>query len=252
METFVNESSIIRRIWGTTDITLFIFAGAAAEFALNKQVDWLYFTGKLPADPIGRMFSTIQYAQQIIFNNEKKALDSIAHINDIHHSVESARHRKIPATSYKDVLFMLIHYSVTSFELAERKLTPGEKDEVVDTFKRMGILMHMEDLPGDYLTWMTVYDMHLQWNLENSSFTKDLFKQYRKHLGAFRYFILLEIQRLLAPAQVKDLLKLGKPVIAHRFIWLYKLLRKLGLHNPLIEAMVPKKFRAQARAMRHL
>ncbi|MEJ7663471.1 MAG: hypothetical protein WKG07_29945 [Hymenobacter sp.] len=38
---------------------LFIFAGAAAEFALNKAVDWLYFTGRLPADPLGRLFSTV-------------------------------------------------------------------------------------------------------------------------------------------------------------------------------------------------
>lgn len=249
METFVNGSSVIRKIWSTTDITLFIFAGAAAEFALNKQVDWLYFTGKLPADPVGRMFSTIQYAQQIIFNNEKKALDSIERINEVHHKVEAARHSKIPAASYKDVLFMLIHYSVASFELVERELTAGEKDEIVDVFRRIGVIMHMEDLPRNYSNWLNVYNMHLQQNLENSPFTIDLFKQYRKHLGTFRYFILLEIQRILVPAQVNKLLKLGRPIIAHRFIWLYKLLRKMRLHLPLIIAMVPKKFRARVRAM---
>ena len=42
---------------GKGDTILFIFAGAgAAEFALNKAVDWLYFTGKLPTDPLGRLF----------------------------------------------------------------------------------------------------------------------------------------------------------------------------------------------------
>ena len=51
MEPFVAQNSIVRRIWGTSDTVLFIFAGAAAEFALNKAVDWLYFTGRLPADP---------------------------------------------------------------------------------------------------------------------------------------------------------------------------------------------------------
>jgi hypothetical protein len=31
----------VRKIWGSADTTLFIFAGSAAEFALNKAVDWL-------------------------------------------------------------------------------------------------------------------------------------------------------------------------------------------------------------------
>ncbi len=56
---------------------LFIFAGAAAEFAFNRQVDWLYFTGKLPGDPIGRLFSTVKYAQHIIFREEKETISSI-------------------------------------------------------------------------------------------------------------------------------------------------------------------------------
>jgi hypothetical protein len=56
MKWFVSEGSIVREIWGKADTILFIFAGASAEFALNKSVDWLYFTGKLPADPLGRLF----------------------------------------------------------------------------------------------------------------------------------------------------------------------------------------------------
>jgi hypothetical protein len=54
MELFVEKDSIVREIWGKSDTVLFIFAGASAEFALNKSVDWLYFTGKLPSDPLGR------------------------------------------------------------------------------------------------------------------------------------------------------------------------------------------------------
>ena len=46
MEYFVEKGSIVREIWGKGDTILFIFAGASAEFALNKAVDWLYFTGK--------------------------------------------------------------------------------------------------------------------------------------------------------------------------------------------------------------
>ena len=67
MQFFVEKNSIVRKIWGKSDTVLFIFAGAAAEFALNKAVDWLYFTGKLPADPLGRLFSTVRYARQDCF-----------------------------------------------------------------------------------------------------------------------------------------------------------------------------------------
>ncbi len=67
MELFVEKKSVVRKIWGKSDTILFIFAGAAAEFALNKAVDWLYFTGRLPADPIGRLFSTVTYARSIVF-----------------------------------------------------------------------------------------------------------------------------------------------------------------------------------------
>ena len=56
MSDFVDHRSIVRAIWGDPDLILLIFAGAAAEFALNRAVDWLFFTNRLPDDPIGRFF----------------------------------------------------------------------------------------------------------------------------------------------------------------------------------------------------
>ncbi len=55
------------------DTILFAFAGSAAEFALNQAVDWLFNTGKLPADPLGRLFSTARFAQDIAFADEATA-----------------------------------------------------------------------------------------------------------------------------------------------------------------------------------
>ena len=72
MNNFVKEGSIVKKIWSNTDVILFIFAGAAAEFSVNKAVDWLYFTGKLPQDPLGRLFSTVAYAQKIVFSSVRK------------------------------------------------------------------------------------------------------------------------------------------------------------------------------------
>src|SRR6185295_9915837 len=122
MQYFVEKNSIVRRIWGKSDTILFIFAGAAAEFALNKAVDWLYFTGKLPADPLGRLFSTVTYAREIVFAKQAEALKSIDKITAIHIGVENSRGAKIPDWAYRDVLFMLIDYSISSFEVLERKL----------------------------------------------------------------------------------------------------------------------------------
>ena len=251
MKTFVDDNSIVKKIWSTTDMTLFIFAGASAEFALNKQVDWLYFTGKLPGDPIGRLFSTVKYAQYIIFKEEKEAANSIDKINSIHHNVESARGKKISNAGYQDVLYMLIHYSISSFELLERKLSNEEKDEMVRTFQKIGIQMHIDNLPGNYAEWFSAYNNNLQINLLNSPFTKDLFKQYKKHLGLFRYFLLIDIQRMLVPEHVNSLLCLGRPKIVHLLIPVYRLIRTYSLHKYLILTMVPNKFKDQVRGMDH-
>ena len=112
---FVHTGSIVRKIWGKSDTILFIFAGAAAEFALNKAVDWLYFTGRLPKDPIGRLFTTVGYARQIVFASKEEAEKAIDKITHIHGAVENARGAKIPDWAYRDVLFMLIHYSIAAF-----------------------------------------------------------------------------------------------------------------------------------------
>src|ERR687890_6548 len=114
MDYFVPQQSIVREIWGKGDTILFIFAGASAEFALNKAVDWLYFTGRLPADPLARLFSTVNYARQIVFSKEDDALSSIDKITAIHAAVEAKREAKIPDWAYRDVLFMLIAYSIRS------------------------------------------------------------------------------------------------------------------------------------------
>ena len=123
MEYFVDKDSIVRQIWGKSDTILLIFAGASAEFALNKAVDWLYFTGRLPADPLGRLFSTVAYARAIIFLDKQSAHKAIDTIAAIHSGVEEKRGAKIPDWAYRDVLFMLVDYSIRAFEVLERKLT---------------------------------------------------------------------------------------------------------------------------------
>src|SRR5258707_4465587 len=146
MDSFVHEQSIVRKIWGHSDPVLLVFAGASAEFALNKAVDWLYFTGRLPADPLGRLFSTVVYAQKIVFAESDAAFAAIDRIAAIHRDVEQQRNDRIPDEAYLDVLFMLIDYSIRSFELLQRKLTTEEKGEVFDVFNRVGARMGLKGL----------------------------------------------------------------------------------------------------------
>ncbi|MGZ5286015.1 MAG: oxygenase MpaB family protein, partial [Flavisolibacter sp.] len=174
MEYFVQPDSIVRKIWGKSDTILFIFAGSAAEFALNKAVDWLYFTGRLPADPIGRLFSTVSYARGIIFSSQEDALKTIDRISAIHSGVEKARDSRIPGWAYRDVLYMLIHYSIASYELLERKLSDSEKAELYDVFYRLGKRMELEDLPVNYSEWLPHRESHMRNDLQYSHYTKDL------------------------------------------------------------------------------
>src|SRR5690349_7476363 len=110
-EPFVAETSIVRTIWGNSDTIMLVFAGSAAEFALNRAVDWLFFTGKLPNDPIGRLFSTARFARDIVFSDAAGARRTLARINALHGGVEQRRGQRIPEWAHRDVLYMLIDYS---------------------------------------------------------------------------------------------------------------------------------------------
>src|SRR5829696_3697779 len=190
MIPFVHTSSIVRKIWGKSDTILFIFAGAAAEFALNKAVDWLYFTGRLPKDPIGRLFSTVGYARQIVFAPKEVAEKAIDKINSIHGAIENARGAKIPDWAYRDVLFMLIHYSIAAFELLERRLSEQEKEDVYEVFLRMGKRMHIPDLPPTYQAWLPVREVHMQHDLFRIDYTDNLFLKNKISLSEFHYKVL--------------------------------------------------------------
>src|SRR5919201_141976 len=95
-QDFVARGSVVRRIWGDPEMILLVFAGSAAEFALNRAVDWLFFTGKIPNDPIGRLFATVRYAQEIVFADEDAAARTLGRINAAHAAVEHARGQVIP------------------------------------------------------------------------------------------------------------------------------------------------------------
>ena len=248
-DVFVRKNSVVRKIWGNGDTILFIFAGAAAEFALNKAVDWLYFTGKLPADPLGRLFSTVHYARRIVFSTTEEAHKAIDTIRNIHGAVEGARGAAIPDWAYRDVLFMLIHYSIAAYELFEKELSDTEREEVYNVFYRLGARMGLKDLPKSYTAWLPARDAHLTADLQKSEYTADLFRQYKKHLGAMRFRVLIEGQKLVVPQRVKELLQFSDFSLLTPVLPVYKVAKLMKLEWMLKNLLLPAEYKEEIRGL---
>ena len=249
---FVSEGSIVREIWGKSDTILLIFAGASAEFALNKAVDWLYYTGKLPEDPLGRLFSTVSYAREIVFSDKISAQRAIKRINTIHASVESKRGRSIPDWAYRDVLFMLIDFSIRSYEILERKLTKAEKMEVFEVFSKVGEQMHLNTLPENYDQYLLMRARHMKDDLLLGAYSRNLYQQYRKHLGWFRYRLLLESQILILPKTVRQKLGFRPFSYLSPFMNIFKISKSIKLDHIIKGIILPAAYKREIQNMDRL
>lgn len=173
----------------------------------------------------------------------EKALATIDKIAKIHNSLEQNRNDKIPDWAYRDVLYMLIDYSILSYEIMERKLSLTEKEEVFDVFYRLGKRMNLKNLPNNYQNWLIDRDLHLENNLQKTVYTMDLFNQYHKHLGNIRYFILLQFQQVLVPKLVKEKLDLNSKFPILLFLKIYKMMRFFGLGRFVKSFILPFKYK---------
>ena len=247
MRDFVDQRSIVRTIWGNSDVILLIFAGSAAEFALNRAVDWLFFTGKIPGDPIGRLFSTVRYSQEIVFATEETALQTLSRINAIHGSVQSQRGQTIPEWAFRDVLYMLIDYSERAYRMLYRPLTPSQQNDLYTVFRRIGDELHIPQLPATYAEWKQDRVRHIIRDLTYSRHTKLLFQQYRRHLGIWRYQLLLEVQALLVPKEVRRLLKLSPNFLLPGLIRAYGIVNQYNLQSVVHGLLIPPQYWAEVR-----
>jgi len=247
MADFVDQKSIVRTIWGNSDLVLLIFAGSAAEFALNRAVDWLFFTGEIPRDPIGRLFSTVRYAQEIVFVDEEKARHTLDRINARHASVEEQRGQTIPDWAFRDVLYMLIDYSERAYALLYRPLSQVQKSDLFDVFLRIGEALHVQQLPTTYAEWRLDRRRHLVQDLTFSKHTAMLYESYRKHLGVWRYYLLLEVQALLAPPEVRRLLRLNSNPLLSGLAQTYGLIGRGHLQSIVHTLLIPPRYWADVR-----
>jgi uncharacterized protein (DUF2236 family) len=247
MRDFVDQRSIVRTIWANPDLILLIFAGSAAEFALNRAVDWLFFTGKIPRDPIGRLFSTVRYAQEIVFATEETARHTLSRINAIHHSVEHQRGQTIPAWAYRDVLYMLVDYSERAYRLLYRPLSASQQHDLYTVFRRIGDELCIPELPATYAEWRQDRRRHLDRDLANSRHTALLFRQYRRHLGLWRYQLLLQVQALLVPKEVRRLLHLSPNNLLSGLVSVYGIVEQCNLQSVVHSLLIPPRYWAEVR-----
>lgn len=248
---FVHRSSIVRRIWGDGDMVLLVFAGAAAEFALNRAVDWLFFTGELPRDPIGRLFSTAAYSQQIVFADVATAERTFDRIRAVHEAVERERGRRIPDWAHRDVLYMLVDYSERAHELLVRPLNADEQRELYDVFRRVGIGLGIPDLPTTYADWRVDRERHMQRDLLCGKGTEALYARYRMHLGRWRYHLLRRTQALLVPPHVRALLRLKPAESLRPLARFYPMLARVGLRPVMRWLLMPAEHLAAVRHLDH-
>ncbi|UJH92136.1 DUF2236 domain-containing protein [Antarcticibacterium sp. 1MA-6-2] len=198
---------------------------------------------------MGRLFSTVEYGRKIIFSEKEAALRAIDSIAAIHSAVEKKRGAKIPEWAYRDVLFLLIDYSIRSYEVLERELILAEKEEVFDVFNRLGTRMGIKGLPENYRAYEIMREEHLEQDLEYSKLTKDLYKQYRKHLGPMRFQILKEAQTLVSPPRVRELLNFRKVSLLSPVIVVYKLSRFIKLNYIMRDIFLPSEYKKEIREL---
>ncbi|HEU5169431.1 MAG TPA: oxygenase MpaB family protein [Gemmatimonadales bacterium] len=242
------QHCVTRRIWSRGDAVLLIFAGAAAEFALNRAVDWLFVTGALPRDPIGRVFRTVRYAQRIAFGAAADAQRALEQIGRAHAAVEAARGQTIPAWAHRAVLYMLIYYSERAHTLLEGSLAPIDQQDLYDDFRRIGEGLGIPALPPSYETWGADRVRQVAEDLAWSDHTAALYAAYRHQLGPWRYALLRRVQAVLLPPPIRRMLRLPSPRLASA-IDVYQVLRAVHLGSWVQRALVPPRYWAELRQL---
>ncbi|MDP9427250.1 MAG: DUF2236 domain-containing protein [Actinomycetota bacterium] len=244
------SSCATRRVWGSPDAILLIFAASAAEFATIKAVDWLFFTGRLPEDPIGRFFGTVAFTQRIFFGDPEEAEAAIAVINRAHRDVEGARGREIPEWAYRDVLFMLVDYAERAHEVVFGPMSDDEKAACLEDALAVGRAMSIAGLPETRDEYRDQRGRQLAEDYARSPLTDELYARYRAVLGPLRFRLLKLVQASMVPGEIRTVLGLRESGLVGLLLGLYRHLpgggNKLG---PLHGVLLPGKFAGKLKGM---
>ena len=235
---------VSRRIWSNPTSMLLVFVGASGEFPLNPSVDWLFYTGRLPQDPIARFLSTIEYLRRLIIADEQSRNVEAAKLKRLHEELESKRGKTIPAESYRDVLCMDTIYSIRSVPIVTgQDLTTDEKDQVVKDMSSVGKQMGIPDLPWTYDQLCAQRRDRMRSWVAND-FTQRLLHSYRNALGSLNYELLISAFPMLLEPELLEQLKLGKRLLSAPMRWVLTPACRTGLIYPLYRILLPRKIKS--------
>ncbi len=237
-------SEITRTIWSDAENILLIYAGAAAEFALNPENHWLFYTGKLPSDPLRRFEKTLQYQRRLFFTPQEAVPALAKHLKDIHNGVEERRSQeqgeiKISDQAYVQVFSMLIEYGILGYEyLHRRTLTQEEREIYFNDIRSIALMMEIRHFPEDYRHYLTRRIRMVVTELQCNAFTRELMDAYRKNLAPFSYWGLLQFQARFIHPILAARLNLKTNRFFECMYWLYPRVRFQPLFNRLFAHML--------------
>jgi hypothetical protein len=243
-------SPITRAIWGNVENIVLIYVGAAAEFALNREVDWLFFTNRLPSDPMGRFIETFAYNQRVFFSPVEQLEGLGKHVRAIHSAVERQRARaggpsQIPNRAFIEVNDMLVEYGVRGWEyLHKRTLTEAERESYYQDMRASCELMGVTDLDASYAAFRQRREDGLSQVLQASGQTRRLYAAYRKALGRPRFWVGVSFQAHFVHPLVRQRLGLVRVPFSGLAYGLYPWVRSEPLFKLLAFALFDRHTRS--------
>lgn len=245
--TFERTSPATRRIWRSTDAILLLAAGAAAEIAGSKAVDWMFWTRRLPDAPLERMLESVRFAQRVFCSDVASARAAIAKTNATHRRVEDQRGERIPEWAYRDMLYMFIDYGERAHNIVYGPMSlPGRRSYCEDVLA-LGEAMQVSSLPRSYEEYKEQRSEQLQQDYQRSALTHRLNHSYRVALGSIRFSVWIPVQVSLMPDELREILAVDhhrNRAVEHllrRYRYLPGGGRKLG---PLYGFLLPSWFAA--------
>ena len=109
--------------------------------------------------------------------------------------------------------------------------------------------MGIENLPADFAQWEVLRQENLQKNYSNSTLTNQLFEAYRAHLGSFRYSILLSVQDMLLPKELKKATDGNRILNLSVLIGFYKRTKHISPVSQLKFFLLPSQYRKMLRSL---
>lgn len=243
-------SPTTRAIWSNIENILLIYVGSAADFALNSEVDWLFFTNQLPSDPQRRFVETFRYQQKLFFADSTTLPRLLNGIRRIHTHVEETRTRsentprQMSNRAFVEVHDMLIEYGIRGYEyIHHRPLLAVEREAYFQDMEWLIRGMGVELTDATYADFQQRRAQSIQHDLQPNAYTAKLYAAYRNDIGPWRYWILRQFQAYFVHPRVAKKLGLGRAPLFALPYRLYPYLRQRWILRLLLRIFVKKHVR---------